>query len=62
MQARRLAQDRTQQDVAEAAGTTHQYVSRVEQGRAALTWASMTALAVALGCKVVDLLTEPSSR
>ena len=57
--AARLAQNRTQRDVAKAAGTTHQYVSLVECGHASPTWNSMTKLAKAVGCEVANLLTEP---
>ena len=52
----RLSQNRTQRDVAKAAGTTHQYVSLVERGRASLTYTSMTKLAKAVGRDVADLL------
>lgn len=62
LQAIRLAQNRTQEDVAKAAGMTRQHIGRAETGRVNLTRTTMTKLAKALGISVSDLMTDPTAK
>jgi len=56
----RFAQGWTQADLATAANLTHQYISRVEDGRVNITLASMRRIAAALGVQLVVLLVAPA--
>ena len=61
---RRLREEKglTQEQFAEIAGFSQQYISGLEQGRRNPTVITLYELAVALGVNHVDLLTPPKGR
>jgi len=56
LQAERIKQNKTQLDLAEAAGLTHQYVSKIEDGQINVTLDTMKKLATVLDHEVSELL------
>lgn len=60
IQAARLAQNRTQQDIATAAGVSREYISIAEAGQGNLTLDTMERIAVALNVELGDLLRKPT--
>jgi len=60
LQAARLAQNRTQQELASAAGISRQAVSLAESAQANITLDHMEHLARALGIELSDLLRNPA--
>lgn len=61
LQSLRLSQERTQQNVADAAGLSREYVSLAETARANLTRDAMERLAAALGAPLSELLCPTSA-
>jgi len=56
----RAMHDRTQEDLAAAAGVTRNFVSGIERGAQGLDAARLRKLAAEMGMSVADLLAEPS--
>jgi len=53
-------QDRTQEDLAAAAGVTRNFVSAIERGAQGLDAVRLRKLAAEMGMPTADLLAEPS--
>ena len=53
-------QDRTQEDLAAAAGVTRNFVSAIERGAQGLDAVRLRKLAAEMGMSMADLLAEPS--
>src|SRR5689334_2422009 len=56
----RAMQDRTQEDLAAAAGVTRNFVSAIERGAQGLDAVRLRKLAAEMGMSMADLLAEPS--
>jgi transcriptional regulator with XRE-family HTH domain len=56
----RAMHDRTQEDLAAAAGVTRNFVSAIERGAQGLDAVRLRKLAVEMDMSVADLLAEPS--
>ena len=57
----RVVHDRSQDDLARAAGVTRNFVSAIERGAQGLDAVRLRRLAVAMGIELAELLAEPDA-